>query len=331
MEKRKDYLIGKYLKPSPKGTWTGRDSDPFQGPMYYHQKIIQISDLSQIGNGDIVLIGYACDEGVRRNNGRVGAFNGPFHVKNMLAKCALPQSSMHNIYDLGNIICENDSLEEVQELLSLLTSEVISKGAFPINIGGGHDIAFGTGMGFMDANQIIGVKKLGIINFDAHFDLRNGNIQGNSGTPFFQLYEKFEEHKIDFNYLVLGIQDEGNTKNLFDTAHQLSAQYIKDEDFKTFKISEIQLQIDMFISQVESIYISIDMDVISAAFAPAVSAANPLGCHPDLILNCLIPILKSGKVKTVDIAELNPTYDIDFITAKLAARIISKICSAKDN
>ncbi len=44
---------------------------------------------------------------------------------------------------------------------------------YPIVLGGGHEIAFGHYCGIKDYNASIDRKdKLGIINFDAHFDLR---------------------------------------------------------------------------------------------------------------------------------------------------------------
>jgi formiminoglutamase len=64
-------------------------------------------------------------------------------------------------------------------------------------LGGGHDLAFAHGKSLLQFVQEKG-EKLGIINLDAHFDLRPLiDRKGHSGSPFFQLAERFPH---DFQY-----------------------------------------------------------------------------------------------------------------------------------
>ena len=63
----------------------------------------------------------------------------------------------------------------------------------------------------------------------------------------------------------------------------------------------------------------------SSAYAPGVSAPSSLGMEPLFVLELLKHIFKSNKIVSCDIAELNPTYDIDGITASLAARLVDII------
>ena len=85
----------------------------------------------------------------------------------------------------------------------------------PIILGGGHETAYGHYLGVR--NYIGKEAKLGIINIDAHFDLRPYNEQPSSGTMFRQILEQDENS----SYLVLGIQRYGNTQALFDKADEL--------------------------------------------------------------------------------------------------------------
>jgi len=74
---------------------------------------------------------------------------------------------------------------------------------------------------------------------------------------------------------------------------------------------------------VDIVYLTVCLDVFAAAFAPAVSALAYNGILPDKIFQDFFKfILRSPKVKSMDIAELNPSLDIDNRTARLAASLI---------
>lgn len=72
-------------------------------------------------------------------------------------------------------------------------------------------------------------------------------------------------------------------------------------------------------------YLTIDLDGFSSAYAPGVSAPSPDGFDPVFIYKVLDFVLKSKKVISCDIAELNPDFDIDENTAFLAARLVDYI------
>jgi len=304
------------LEKTKKGTWTGRPVK--KGPLYFYQCVEEIKNLEKVGEGDIVLTGYACDEGVRRNKGRIGAVQGPISIKKALAKTAFTSK----VWDMGDVICVDGKMEESQAAVAKVTLAAIKASALPINIGGGHDIAFATGSGVYDALKAKKYK-IGIINFDAHFDLRTLQEKGNSGTPFYQLAKLCKSYDLDFTYLVLGIQKQSNTEELFETAAELNVNYVLNQDLNQENIGKA---IKELISKVDKLYVSIDLDAFSASFAPGVSAANPIGMHPNLALESLKRIFDSGKVCAVDIAEMNPSCDIDNRTAKLAAYLINEIC-----
>ena len=305
------------VRKTKKGVWTGRRSA--ESNLYFHEQVQMIANTSKVLKGDIVLLGYACDEGVRRNLGRPGAEYGPIAIKSALAKTAFTRK----ILDLGDILVEDDDMESAQEVLGRLTSEIILKGGLPVNIGGGHDIAFGTGSGVVDAVTQKGYS-LGIFNFDAHFDLRKPYKEGNSGTPFYQLYQLAQSKNLTFNYNVLGIQRQSNTQDLFATADFLKVNYLSDEQLTD---EDIKSFVEQATTKVDKIYITIDLDVLNVGFAPGVSAINPMGLSPSHLIQTLRLLFQTGKIYAIDIAEMNPNIDIDGRTAKLAAYIINEICN----
>ena len=68
-----------------------------------------------------------------------------------------------------------------------------------------------------------------------------------------------------------------------------------------------------------------DMDVFDSAFAPGVSASNACGLHPYQVKKILRRIMKSNKVRLMDVVETNPDFDQDNRTTRLAAHMISEM------
>ena len=60
-----------------------------------------------MNSSQVVIIGYACDEGVRRNNGRVGAKNGPDAIRKCIGNLPL------RVVDKGNVVCKDWNLEKM--------------------------------------------------------------------------------------------------------------------------------------------------------------------------------------------------------------------------
>jgi len=92
----------------------------------------QTNDVSDI---DIALLGYVCDEGVRRNRGRIGAHEGPKALRDRLAKLPIHFESKR-VVDFGDIVCIDDDMEACQIMFSNAISHLIQQNIFPIAIGG---------------------------------------------------------------------------------------------------------------------------------------------------------------------------------------------------
>jgi formiminoglutamase len=224
------------------------------------------------------------------------------------------------LIDAGTIECIDGKLENIQAHLTQKVEALLQQDTFPIILGGGHDIAYGHYNGIQ---KYVGKDKtIGIINFDAHFDLRSSNNGTNSGTPFFQISKNCQANNTDFKYLCLGVRKDANDKILFETADNLGVNYIENGKFNTQHAKHIVRIVLDFISEVDHVYVTIDLDGFSSAYAPGVSASSPIGFSPTIVLETLQMIIDSKKMISLDLAEMNPKYDIDNQTAKLAANLI---------
>ena len=319
-------------EPGQKADWTGRQSPSSLGHQYWHQAI-ELGDINASNKQEqttIGIVGYSCDEGVRRNFGRVGAAKGPLMLKEKLAKLPLHLAAK-KLVDFGLVKCVKEDMESCQLAFSKIIEQLITRNIFPIGIGGGHDIAYGHFMGVYEALINKPNHKIGIINFDAHFDLRPTVDATNSGTPFNQIIAAMKQKNEMVDYLVLGIQQQSNTKELFDIATKENVQYLTSFECEPTDsaIELVHEKLAAFIQQNDYIYVSIDLDGFSSAYAPGVSAPSPLGFAPHFVYKILSFIFASKKVISCDLAELNPTLDQDNITSNLAAKLVDHISSIK--
>jgi formiminoglutamase len=200
-----------------------------------------------------------------------------------------------------------------------------ASGARPIVIGGGHEVAWGSWQGTVAEADRRGTRKIGVINFDAHFDLRAG-AQGNSGTSFRQIADDCGARGIPFNYLCVGVAKSANTAALFERAQTLGARWVFDDELTPWNIAQAQWVVADFMERVDVVHLSLDLDVLPAAVAPGVSAPAARGVNLAVLELLLDQVLASGKVLVAEMAELNPRFDIDHRTARVAARLVDRIC-----
>lgn len=298
------------IPPTP---WTGRND----GPGIEHARWHSTISAPQPAPG-IALLGFACDEGVRRNGGRPGAAAGPDAIRSALASLAVHQNTP--LYDAGTVTVPGTDLEAGHEALSREVASLVEAGHLVIVLGGGHETAFGSHRGVREA---LGYSPA-IINLDAHFDLREAD-QPSSGTPFKQIAELAGS---EFDYSVLGISRPNNTRQLFCTAASLEVHVVSDVKLGSLTLEECTELAESLAENHDAIHLSIDLDVLPAATAPGVSAPAALGVDFPRILALATAIAATGKLRLVDIVELNPDYDIDGRTAKVAARLVDEISSA---
>jgi formiminoglutamase len=302
--------------------WTGR-TDPEEGPraMRWHQVIRPVGTAGPPG---VALIGFACDEGVRRNQGRIGARKGPRALRARLANLAAHLT--RPLYDAGDEECPPGTLERAQAAFGERVAGLLDRGHFPIGLGGGHEIAFGTfsGLAAHVKKKSDGAAQIGIVNLDAHFDLRQA-AQSNSGTSFLRCAEFSRANGWPFHYCCLGVAESSNTAALFDRAGELGVVWRADDDMSAADLPETKEMLHRFISSVDCVYLSVCLDVLPASVAPGVSAPAARGVALEVIEILVDEVRNSGRLAVADIAELNPDFDTDERTAKVAARLVYRL------
>jgi len=304
------------MNDDSKFDWLGRE-DPEDGTLakrFHH--IIN-------SKGSRALLGFACDTGVSRNKGRPGAAYAPEAIRGALKNLAVSPGS-RSVADLGDIPVIDNALEAGQTLLAITLDKELRRYQRVLVLGGGHETAFGS---FSGLKLHYPEKRIGIVNLDAHLDLRApGEAGASSGTPFYQMREA---DPVNFDYLCLGIAEESNTSALLQRAKDWGVKAITDQALiadPTAADSAIQ----NLIGRNDIIYLTIDLDVMPHYQMPGVSAPAargvPFATIERLVDLCLSTCAAAEKlIPVADIVELSPPFDRDGTSAKTAAYLARKI------
>lgn len=231
------------------------------------------------------------------------------------------------LFDAGNVGMHVTDIEESQRRIRKAASAVL--GSYEPNctffLGGDHSVTCPLVQGIYDSFLLKRDKdrRIGIIQFDAHHDLRFRDQGGPSnGTPFRGL---LESESIQGNELIqLGIRDFSNGKTYTEYAHQQNISLYTMQDIEQNGIIHCLSNALQHLKNqgIDWIYVSLDMDVMDQAFAPGCPAIGPGGMDTRELLHAIRYLAKQNEVKALDIVEIDPTLDVRDMTSRLAAQVL---------
>lgn len=323
-------IMIKNYKVQDMSLWQGRVDSPTDYDSFRWHQVIQPLDLNDdslqayAGKLAFCFIGFKSDLGIENNKGRLGAAKGPEAIRSELANKPCNFSKDLGLFDAGNVSTEGLDLSQAQEILGSCVERLLDLNYFPIVLGGGHETTFGHYQGvFNFLNKKEDQANIGIVNFDAHFDNRPYKDQGpSSGTMFRQIHDLNLDHGLPYKYMVMGIQKYANTVSLFNYARETKTQYILGREISNGDLYPVFDRLDDFLMDVDQVYMTVCSDVFNSSNAPGVSAPQPFGLDPELVVKLIKYVLNSGKTISFDICEVSPRFDQDNTTASVAAVVI---------
>lgn len=274
------------------------------------------------GAAGVVLVGVPQDIGVRRNHGRPGAAEAPDRVKAMFYRLAAFDTETRRavpdgyVFDAGNIDCSGE-LEDIHARLESVVGEICRAGLIPVVIGGGHDITYAA------ASGVHGVHgSLGIFNFDAHLDVRPPTPQRNSGTSFRMLIDGGQLDPQRF--VEFGIQPFANARKHIEWLEERGGTIRTLDAVRESGVGNALTEALDVAAGVGALYGTLDIDGVRSADAPGVSAPSPDGLSAGDLLSAARMLGEHPRCVALDIVEVNPVFDADNRTAKLAAHAIAR-------
>ena len=306
--------------------WSGRIDGEESDVLRVHQ-IVKQMDLEKLleeqeTGKKVCFVSFNSDEGIIRNKGRIGAKDGWRELKHNLSSFPVLEDEIQ-FYDLEiPIEIEDNNLEKAQEELSEIVKKLKEKNYLVVVLGGGHEIAYGTFTGIKKYGKSKEESpKIGIVNIDAHFDMRDYDKGCTSGSMFLQIADDCKKENLKFNYNVFGIQKFSNTRRLFNKAETLGVNYVLASEMADVNPDNVY----KILSENDYIHLTICTDVFRITDAPGVSAPQPFGIDPRVGMKVIKTVCKHSKNLTVDVAEVNPKYDYDSRTSRLMSNIIYEI------
>ena len=281
--------------------------------MHTDTRIGHILDAGPRSDAEVVLIGFPSDEGVRRNGGRPGASKAPELIRSIFRQLTPhPECFEQHCGIIGKIRDAGDlrltgNLEEDQQNLGKLVESVLAENQIPIILGGGHETSFGHILGYHQQRQ-----KISILNWDAHPDVRPLNDGlAHSGSPFRQALDLGMGTVID--YTVAGLQPQHVAQEHLEYLNSRKSAWFWADDIDNVAIQGI------YHGVTTDTMVSIDMDVVQQAFAPGVSAPTAGGLTSRHLIEIAYQAGLNKLVRSIDIVEVNPDFDRDMQTVRLAA------------
>jgi arginase family enzyme len=304
-----------------------------------------LADFSDLGQGAVAILGAPHDSTC---SSRQGARFGPLGIRQAsqylgdqfaradgelmdLATGQIfhrPGSGM--LLDLGDLNVHPNDIERTTGSIRDGVAEAVSRGAFPVTLGGDHYISYPAFMGFADG--FCGAerkKRVGFIQLDSHFDLGDVNLvwgrywHGSNARRISQV------DVVDTrNMCWIGVN--GTTRaEQFEFAKSQGLNFFHNEDIKQLGIVEVTRRaIQVASAGTDAIYVSLDIDIVDSLWAPGTGAIVWDGITPHDLLTAM-QLLGEANVQALDLVEVAPNLEPTESTSRLAALAILRMAAPR--
>lgn len=266
-------------------------------------------------NADIAIIGVQDESGSHAK--RKGTSRGPDVLRiasnesefferdgKLIPTCPMRGSFRgKRVFDGGNVNSRKEAGRFVYDVANM--------GKIPIVIGGDHSL---TTEAIAAVSKATG-SKVALLYFDAHPDFVASSV-GYYGSVLTD-----SSKYIDFDASSL-IGTRAAEPEELENAARAGIRIINPLDIIELGAAKVAAEIRERTKN-SKIYISVDLDCLDPSVSPGVSVPSPGGLSSTDLLYLLTKSLE-GNVRGLDIVELCPDFDVNGMTASLAARILSE-------
>jgi len=263
--------------------------------------------------------------GVPANKGSISptsADQTPDAIRGALARFSTYSTSQdvelseESFTDLGNIDSP-DGPEGVARVHSFV-KDLLAKHQLIIALGGDNSITYSVASGLWPD-----LSKSGLITFDAHHDLRDGQ---SNGSPVWQLIQAGLPGK---NIVQIGIADFANSAQYSQRAKENGITVVTRAQLREQSIGEVlRKALEIAGADGREIYVDLDVDVCDRSVVPACPAAMPGGISADELRQAAFLVGADKRVRAIDITEIDSAADSDDQrTVRLGALLVLEAAS----
>lgn len=219
------------------------------------------------------------------------------------------------LHDAGDLDVSLDAAQTV-EMCKLVAADVLATGKVPVCIGGEHTITLGILKGLGEK-----AKKTAVVSFDAHLDLRKEFLGLKlSHTTFMQLISREVKPAKIFEVGTRSVCQEE-----LDYARKTGVEFVSSHQIRKEGIKKTIEQLKTKLEPFEYVYLSVDMDVLDPAFAPAVQNPEADGISTGDLLD-IVCALCDKRVIGFDVVEVAPVYDHGISAVASAKFVFEMLC-----
>jgi len=217
------------------------------------------------------------------------------------------------LHDLGDLHISTDT-KKTLERIALVIKEVIEAGKTPVTIGGEHTITLGIMKGLENK-----ASKTALVSFDAHLDLRDEfmGLKLSHTTFMRRINEEVKPAKI------IEVGTRAVCKEELAYAKKAEIEFFTTQQIRNEGNESIIKKLKEKLAKYKSIYLSIDMDVLDPAYAPAVQNPEPEGLETHNLLDILCNVCDK-RVVGFDVVEVAPNYDYG-VSAIQATKVVFEV------
>lgn len=257
-----------------------------------------------------------------------GAAKGPETMRNLSVDMAdatedwvlIKKGILYDVGDIPVTLNWEHYFEQVeQDALDLMKT-----GKFCLFLGGDHSVtiplhkAFGAYQKSLSSDQ-----KIGVIHFDAHFDLCNeydGHKWSHACTEARSLENIISGEDLFFVGVRVAEPDE-----LEALAKNPGITVVRAADVYDEGIDAVLQNMKQKFQNYDAIYLTIDIDVLDPAFAPGTGTPSSGGLTSIQLVRLFKSMLRELPIKAMDIVEVAPDLDVNHITSWAALRLIQEL------
>ncbi len=259
--------------------------------------------------------------------GRKGTREGPLEIRRSLAatktahlsaggtgieETVVDSDSSTAICDLGDLELPETNVADVQSHVRDVATEIHDLGPLPVFLGGDNSLTYGNVAPLLESEGNVAV-----VNFDAHLDCREVRDGPTSGTPYRQLHEAGLE-----TYVAVGARHFETSSAYIEYVRKQGGRIVPADAFADGPRAVVETVQDA-LEDVDTLYLSVDCDVLEASAAPGVSAPTPGGLTTRELFAAVRKLAADDRLAGVEVVECAPSLDTDGRTVDAAARTVA--------
>lgn len=242
-----------------------------------------------------------------------GSKDAPDAIQAQLKDIVANESNIVPNFEFDEVEVDNNNIDESH---TNIFNKVLQLKEKSIILGGDHSISYPSFKAFAQKH-----KDAGIVVFDAHPDLlEHAGVKSQEDW----LRALITEGIVDKDkVIIIGVRNVDNIEKDFIDENKLHIYYMKN--IFANKIENVCDGVMERIRQWPSVYLSIDIDAVDPAFAPGTGYNEPGGLSSREIIYFIQRLNLLKNIKMIDIVEVDPNRDVNNLTTKLAAKLMTEL------